>query len=188
MIYGTARILFAHIWSLLPGPFLLTRTIGAANSPGENVINNKGDLQHPSIYKPLNQWHTDTDFVSCRWPVNSPQKGPVTRKVFPFDDVIMRHFQSQTMILCCGAAKTSAFVAIYIIHQNDLIFRWIFQTYIYIMIRLCKILLNFWWCWHDTYLLIFQDCHPYTLQQLICRLLYFYLGVSLGCYVALVND
>ena len=25
-----------------------------------------------------------------RWPVNSPHKGPVTRKVFPFDDLIMR--------------------------------------------------------------------------------------------------
>ena len=24
-----------------------------------------------------------------RWPVNSPHKGPVTRKVFPFDDVII---------------------------------------------------------------------------------------------------
>ena len=24
-----------------------------------------------------------------RWPVNSPNKGPVTRKMFPFDDVIM---------------------------------------------------------------------------------------------------
>ena len=24
-----------------------------------------------------------------RWPVNSPHKGPVTRKVFPFEDVIM---------------------------------------------------------------------------------------------------
>ena len=26
------------------------------------------------------------------WPVNSPCKGPVTRKMFPFDDVIMSHF------------------------------------------------------------------------------------------------
>ena len=26
-----------------------------------------------------------------RWPVNSPHKLPVTRKIFPFDDVIMRH-------------------------------------------------------------------------------------------------
>ena len=25
-----------------------------------------------------------------RWPVNSPHNGPVTRKMFPFDDVIMR--------------------------------------------------------------------------------------------------
>ena len=24
-----------------------------------------------------------------RWPVNSPHKGPVTRKLFPFDDIIM---------------------------------------------------------------------------------------------------
>ena len=27
-----------------------------------------------------------------RWSVNSPHKGPVTRKNFPFDDVIMRHY------------------------------------------------------------------------------------------------
>ena len=26
-----------------------------------------------------------------RWPVNSPHKGPVTRKMFPFDDVIMNY-------------------------------------------------------------------------------------------------
>ena len=26
-----------------------------------------------------------------RRPVNSPHKGPVTRKMFPFDDVIMEH-------------------------------------------------------------------------------------------------
>ena len=26
-----------------------------------------------------------------RWPVNSPHKGPVTRKMFPFDYVIMIH-------------------------------------------------------------------------------------------------
>ena len=26
-----------------------------------------------------------------RWPVNSPHKGPVTRKMFPFDDVIMKN-------------------------------------------------------------------------------------------------
>ena len=29
-----------------------------------------------------------------RWPVNSPHKGPVTRKMFPFHDVIMRIYAS----------------------------------------------------------------------------------------------
>ena len=33
------------------------------------------------------------DFVSVihRWPVNSPYKGPVTGRMYPFDDVIMSH-------------------------------------------------------------------------------------------------
>ena len=30
-----------------------------------------------------------------RWPVNSPHKGPVMRKMFPFDDVIMMHQEAQ---------------------------------------------------------------------------------------------
>ena len=29
-----------------------------------------------------------------RWPMNSPHKGPVTRKMFPFDDVIMVSYRS----------------------------------------------------------------------------------------------
>ena len=31
-----------------------------------------------------------------RWPVNSPHKGPVTRKMFSFDDVIMILLEIQT--------------------------------------------------------------------------------------------
>ena len=31
-----------------------------------------------------------------RWPVNSPHKRPVTRKMFPFDDVIMRLYLYST--------------------------------------------------------------------------------------------
>ena len=31
-----------------------------------------------------------------RWPVNSPHKGPVTRKMFPFDDVVMRFINAYT--------------------------------------------------------------------------------------------
>ena len=33
-----------------------------------------------------------------RWPVNSPHKGPVTRKMFPFDDVIIRSLFGLTVI------------------------------------------------------------------------------------------
>ena len=33
-----------------------------------------------------------------RWPVNSPHQGPVTRKMFPFDDVIME-FHPRTIFL-----------------------------------------------------------------------------------------
>ena len=31
-----------------------------------------------------------------RWPVNSPHKGPATRKIFPFDDVIMPRIRTWT--------------------------------------------------------------------------------------------
>ena len=34
-----------------------------------------------------------------RWPVNSPHKGPVTRKMFPFDDVIMRRSRGRPLII-----------------------------------------------------------------------------------------
>ena len=35
-----------------------------------------------------------------RWPVNSPHKRPVTRKMFPFDDVIMTHAFSLHVSAC----------------------------------------------------------------------------------------
>ena len=48
-----------------------------------------------------------------RWPVNSPHKGPVTRKMFPFDDVILsaaylflKHVDSWRDLRYLGAHKT----------------------------------------------------------------------------------
>ena len=35
-----------------------------------------------------------------RWPVNSPHKGPVTRKMFPFDDVIMIWYHFSGKLQC----------------------------------------------------------------------------------------
>ena len=34
-----------------------------------------------------------------RWPLNSPHKGPVTRKMFPFDDVIIRYGEHKLLCL-----------------------------------------------------------------------------------------
>ena len=46
---------------------------------------------HSSTDQRKHQSSTSLAFVwgIHRWPVNSPHKGPVTRKMFPFDDVIM---------------------------------------------------------------------------------------------------
>ena len=50
-----------------------------------------------------------------RWPVNFPHKGPVTRKMFPFDDV--------TMTL--GSSKI--YCRVYIFHKHDIEFGSIFR-------------------------------------------------------------
>ena len=41
------------------------------------------------------------------WPVNSPDKGPVTRKMFPFDDIIMKNFIYRPAIWGWCAADSS---------------------------------------------------------------------------------
>ena len=40
------------------------------------------------------------------WPVDSPQKGPVTRKMFPFDDVSI-HFPRQPSSVCVEIPATA---------------------------------------------------------------------------------
>ena len=44
-----------------------------------------------------------------RWPVNSPHEGPVTRKLFPFDDVIMKLDPQQTIFGCSNNTKMWCF-------------------------------------------------------------------------------
>ena len=39
------------------------------------------------------------------WPVNSPHKGPVTRKMFPFDDVIMARITAARGVVCLTSAN-----------------------------------------------------------------------------------
>ena len=55
------------------------------------------DIKRPSVTKILTDQREDQSSASLafvrgihRWPVNSPHKGPVTWKMIPFDDVIMK--------------------------------------------------------------------------------------------------
>ena len=54
-------------------------------------------IVHSSVYSGADQRKQQSSaslvFVRGihRWSVNSPLKGPVTRKMFPFDDVIMNY-------------------------------------------------------------------------------------------------
>ena len=59
-----------------------------------------------------------------RGPVNSPHKWPVTRKMFPFDDVIMCQFcadvDNEIMIICL----TSSIAAFALISASSDIYKW----------------------------------------------------------------
>ena len=60
-----------------------------------------------------------------RWPLNSPHKGSVTRKMFPFDDVIMR---GQVVLLWCATNSNTGVIASDVIitsllRQNDVILK-----------------------------------------------------------------
>ena len=54
-----------------------------------------------------------------RWPVNSLHKWPVTRKMLPFDDVIMKHDNPSVSVCCNKTAATPKRV----INAQILIFR-----------------------------------------------------------------
>ena len=57
-----------------------------------------------------------TSFCS-RWPENSPHKGSVTLKMFPFDDVIMKN-ATITSKPCCSIVLT---------YGNDIFTLWVFR-------------------------------------------------------------
>ena len=45
-----------------------------------------------------------------RWPVNSPHKGPVTRKMFPFDDIIMLELTAMYSIRSVNAGDLNSWI------------------------------------------------------------------------------
>ena len=44
-----------------------------------------------------------------RWPVNSPHKGPVTRKMFPFDEVIMWYHMASWILVTTASGNAFLF-------------------------------------------------------------------------------
>ena len=60
------------------------------NQPQDCLLNR---LFRPGIQAQVKKHQSSASLAFVRgirrWPVNSPHKGPVTRKMFPFDDVIM---------------------------------------------------------------------------------------------------
>ena len=54
-----------------------------------------------------------------RGPVNSAHKGPVTRKMFPFDDVIMKYAAGHGRPPCCLDCEHKVIWIIFIIHDSE---------------------------------------------------------------------
>ena len=75
-------------------------------------------IVHPTVYSGGDQRKHQSSpslvFVRGihRWPVNSPHKGPVTRKMFPFDDVIM-------VMVCMGAHTSFRITSMSLGQSND---------------------------------------------------------------------
>ena len=55
----------------------------------DGVSNHQLTIVYSTVYSRRRSKRTSKLRVTGRWPVNSPHKGQVTRKMFPFDDVIM---------------------------------------------------------------------------------------------------
>ena len=85
-----------------------------------------------------------------RWPVNSPHQGPVTRKVFPFDDVTMDSKDSKDFIPAstlnqlhtsgiCGLFRLTSRYMNYFVRIKPLVYTIIFQWYV---TRLPRVIFN----------------------------------------------
>ena len=56
-------------------------------------------IVYSTVYSVADQRKHENSASLALWPVNSPHNGPVSRKMFPFDDIIM-HFPKDRENLC----------------------------------------------------------------------------------------
>ena len=64
-----------------------------------------------------------------RWPVDSPHKGPVTRKIFPFDDVIMISFILRYIFFRAFVIMFGSFMHLYYYYSLEEQNSYISQTF-----------------------------------------------------------
>ena len=106
---------YRHSWSankcaLLPTPGTPRHYSDVIMSPMASQIT-RLTVVYSSVYSGADQRKHQSSaslaFVRGihRWPVNSPYKGPVRRKMFPFDDVIMSH----ALARCSGSFHTKIY-------------------------------------------------------------------------------
>ena len=75
-----------------------------------------------------------------RWPVNSPHKWPVTRKMFPFDDVIMRNISISTSFASSGNLLQRPILCFYKMKTRQMYAKYLPLIYLFI----CEIGILYW--------------------------------------------
>ena len=101
--FGENRKMQVHFTSYHYGDVIMTTIASEITSP---------TIIYSTVYSGPNQRkHQSSASLACvrgihRWPVNSPHKGQITRKMFPFGDVIMFW---RFLVLCATPGATLQF-------------------------------------------------------------------------------
>ena len=71
----------------------------------DGIYNHRGSIVYSTVCSWVDQRKQRSASLAFvrgihRWLVNSPHKGPVTRKMLPFDDVIMRQEKASEYVIC----------------------------------------------------------------------------------------
>ena len=110
------------------------------------------------------KYQSSTSMVFVRgihwWPVNSPLKGPVTRKMFRFDDVIMLSLQQMTAMF---SSWQKAFLPANIHHSWLHAMSWILTNYSTFQ-RRCGINFTLW----QTFLILIQTFTYCKISNISC--------------------
>ena len=114
-------------WTLLSGRVCVSVTLRWRQNGRDSVSNHQpGHCLLSLLYGGRSKKTSKLRFTglcvgNSPGPVNSPHKGPVTRKMFPFDDVIMiqiQHIPNRCWELCCvlfHCSDCTRFRCIYVI-------------------------------------------------------------------------